>query len=98
MFINKINNFHENNSQKNREDWFSKDELKSDFDISSRHQSENGSDNTFVKRVTVSETTIGDDLHKVNKEERLMIDKSKIYVNYVREPSGATIDSELRKL
>ena len=37
MFINKIINFYEGSSHKNKEMWFGKDELRSEFDISSRH-------------------------------------------------------------
>jgi hypothetical protein len=80
MFINKINNFYENNTMKNREDWFGKDELKSEFDISSRHQSEDELDdnNTFIKRVTTDESEYPNGDQTTAKEERRMIEKSKI--------------------
>ena len=97
MFINKIINFYEGSSHKNKEMWFGKDELRSDFDISSRHQSDD--EETVLERSSIiidqtsdeGDTTIVDydgPARKTEKEDKFMIDTSKIIVNYVREPSA----------
>ena len=100
MFINKIINFYEGSSHKNKEMWFAKDELRSDFDISSRHQSDD--EETVLERSRIiidqtsdeGETTIANNdgpARRFDKEDKFMIDTSKIIVNYVREPSTQTI-------
>ena len=89
MFIDKVRNFLKNNDKKNKELWFAKEEL-IDYASTPKTFSDNASDKTVTNvssRAPSSFATSRELDTTRNKDDILMIEHSKISVNYVRHPT-----------
>ena len=98
FFVDKIQNFLKNNDKKNREMWFSEEVAITD-PSTPKALSDVASDKTVVRKSSfgfgASSVATSREMDTTRaKEDILMIEHSKISVNYVRQPSRQKIATE----